>query len=288
MEGFERDGLYFDVVDSGPTDGDTVVLLHGFPQDSSSWVAVSQMLNLAGYRTLAPDQRGYSSGARPPRKQHYADRHLVNDLWALMDAAGVDEAHVVGHDWGGGVAWWAAADRPDRVRTLSVFSVPHPAALLTAMRRGQAFRSWYIPVFLVPGLAEQLFKPGSGRWDWFLRGLPSERVRHYGERMAQPGAFTAALNWYRNIPAHALHPGVGDGAITVPTLFAWGTDDWTMTPSAAEHTRDYISGPYTYRRLDGATHHLPETHATEVSELLLAHLSAAHPDSAAAPDGRAP
>jgi pimeloyl-ACP methyl ester carboxylesterase len=89
----------------------TVVLLHGFPQDSSSWAAVSQVLDQAGYRTLAPDQPGYSSGARPPRRQDYTDRHLVNDVWALMDAAGVDQAHVVGHDWGGGVAWWAAACR---------------------------------------------------------------------------------------------------------------------------------------------------------------------------------
>ena len=102
MERFERDGLIFDVVDSGPGDGEPVVLLHGFPQDSSSWTAVSQALNHAGYRTLAPDQRGYSPGARPPGRQHYTDRHLVDDVWALLDAAGLNQAHVVGHDWGRG------------------------------------------------------------------------------------------------------------------------------------------------------------------------------------------
>jgi pimeloyl-ACP methyl ester carboxylesterase len=274
MKRFERDGLSFDVVDSGPSDGEPVVLLHGFPQDSSSWAAVSQALNEAGYRTLAPDQRGYSPGARPSDRKEYTDRHLVDDVWALMDAAGLDEAHVVGHDWGGAVAWWAAADRPDRVRTLSVFSVPHPSAVLAAMRRGQALRSWYAPVFLVPGLAERLVKPGSGRWDWFMQGLPPERVRHYGDRMAQPGAFTAALNWYRAMPTYARKLGVNALTVTPPTLFAWGSKDPTTTPAAAESSRDYVSGPYTYRILEGATHWLPETRTAEVAELLLAHLSA--------------
>lgn len=274
MEWFERDGLRFDVVDSGPSDAEPVVLLHGFPQDSSSWTAVSQVLNQAGYRTLAPDQRGYSPGARPPGRQAYTDRHLVDDVWALMDAAGLDEAHVVGHDWGGAVAWAAAVDCPARVTSVSVFSVPHPSAVGAAMRRGQAFRSWYLAVFLVPGLAERLLEPGSTRWDWFMQGLPPQRVRHYAERMAQPGAFTAALNWYRALPSYARRPIVGAGAITTPTLFAWGSKDPTTTPAAAESTGDYVSGPYTYRVLDGATHWLPETRSAEVADLLLTHLSA--------------
>lgn len=281
MERFERDGLVFDVVDSGPSDGEPVVLLHGFPQDSSSWAAVSHALNEAGYRTLAPDQRGYSPGARPPRRVDYTDRQLVDDVWALMDAAGLDQAHVVGHDWGGAVAWWTAADRPDRVRTLSVFSVPHPAAVLAAMRRGRALRSWYLLVFLVPGLAERLLAPGSGRWDWLMQDLPAERVSHYGQRMARPGAFTAALNWYRAMPTYARKPGVGAAMVTPPTLFAWGSKDPTTTPAAAEKSGDYVSGPYTYRVLDGATHWLPETRTAEVADMLLAHLSTPHPDAGA-------
>jgi pimeloyl-ACP methyl ester carboxylesterase len=277
MERFEREGLIFDVVDAGPSDGEPVVLLHGFPQDSSSWTAVSQALTQAGYRTLAPDQRGYSPGARPPGRQDYTDRHLVDDVWALLDAAGLDQAHVVGHDWGGAVAWATAADGPDRVTSVSVFSVPHPSAVLAAMRRGQAWRSWYFPVFLVPGLAEWLLEPGSSRWDWFMQGLPPERVRHYADRMSQPGAFTAALNWYRAIPAYARRPVAGAGMIALPTLFAWGSKDPTTTPAAAESTRDYVSGPYTYRVLEDATHWLPETRSSDVADLLLAHLSAAHP-----------
>lgn len=272
METFERNGLRFDVVDSGPPDGEPVVLLHGFPQDASSWAAVSSALNEAGYRTLAPDQRGYSPSARPTHPRDYSDRHLVDDLWALLEAAGVSAAHVVGHDWGAVVAWAAASDRPDRVLTLSAFSVPHPAALMNAMRRGQAFQSWYIAMLLVPGLAERLIRPGSGRWGHLMRGLPPDQAARYTERMAQPGAFTAALNWYRAIPGHIRRPGVRVGPVTAPTLFAWGSADPTTSPAAAHATRQYVRAAYTYRVLDGGTHWLPETRPTEVADLLLHHI----------------
>jgi pimeloyl-ACP methyl ester carboxylesterase len=281
MDSFEREGLRFDVTDCGPLDGEPVVLLHGFPQDSSSWSEVGAALNAAGYRTLAPDQRGYSPGARPSSVRAYTDRHLVDDLWALLDTAGLAEAHIVGHDWGAAVAWAAAADRPERVTSLSAFSVPHPAALREAMRRGRALRSSYLALFLVPGLPERLLKPGSKRWGWFLQGLPPERIRHYGARMAQPGAFSAALAWYRALPKYARTPGLRVGTITAPTLFAWGTADPTVAIAAAESTRAHVAGPYTYRVLEGAAHWLPETRPGEVAELLLAHLAAARHGEAA-------
>lgn len=273
LQTFQREGLLFDVVDSGPRQGQPVVLLHGFPQDSSAWTAVAMRLNAAGYRTLAPDQRGYSPRARPPRPRDYTDRHLVDDVWALLDAADLAAAHVVGHDWGAAVAWAAAADRPDRVNTLSALSVPHPAALLSAIRRGRALQSWYFGVLLVPGLAERLLKPGSRTWQRLMAGLPDEHVARYTERMSATGAFTAALNWYRAIPAGVRSPGVRLGRIRVPTLFTWGSADPTLSPTAAAETADYVEAPYTSHVLDGSGHWLPETRSTEVSHLLLHHLS---------------
>ena len=119
MDRFQRDGLTFDVVDGGPQDGEAVVLLHGFPQDSTAWNQVSPALHQAGLRTLAVDQRGYSPMARPRGRRRYTLRETTDDVLALLDAAGLDKAHVVGHDWGGMVAWALGAWHPDRVRTLT-------------------------------------------------------------------------------------------------------------------------------------------------------------------------
>ena len=133
MDTFRRDGLTFDVRDGGPTEGDPVVLLHGFPQDSTAWDHVAPGLHRHGLRTLAPDQRGYSPMARPrgPRAATGCARPTA-DVLALLDAAGLGSAHVVGHDWGGIVGWALAAWHPERVRTLTALSVPHPAAMARA------------------------------------------------------------------------------------------------------------------------------------------------------------
>jgi pimeloyl-ACP methyl ester carboxylesterase len=271
---YSRDGLTFDVVDSGPRDGEVVVLLHGFPEDSSSWQAVTPVLDAAGYRTLAPDQRGYSPAARPTGAQHYRWRLLVDDVLALLDSAGAQQAHVVGHDWGGFVAWALAADAPQRVRTLTVLSTPHPAAMTKAMLGSQALRSWYIGLFQVPWLAERVLAPGSRGWRLLLTGLPREQVERYSARMREPGALTAALDWYRALPREVAFPSVRVGRITVPTLYKWGNRDPGLGRAAAQATADMVSGPYRFDELLGAGHWLPELNADEVASRLLEHLQA--------------
>src|SRR5215217_5446294 len=124
--------MTFDVRDSGPPGGDAVVLLHGFPQTSTSWDDVAARLNQAGFRTLAPDQRGYSPGARPRGRSAYRVSECAADVLALLDAAGLESAHVVGHDWGGFVGWQLGGRHADRLRTLTVLSTPHPAAMTRA------------------------------------------------------------------------------------------------------------------------------------------------------------
>ncbi len=158
LDGFTRDGLHFTVDDDGPRDGDVVVLLHGFPTDRTSWRHVAPLLHAAGLRTLAPDQRGYAEGARPPGRTAYRLEELVADVLALLDAAGVERAHVVGHDWGGALAWLLAGNHPDRVASLTVLSTPHPAALSRALKSDgeQRRKSWYILAFQVPWLPERL------------------------------------------------------------------------------------------------------------------------------------
>ena len=156
---YSRDGLTFDVTDRGDPGAPAVILLHGFPEDRQSWDPISDRLVEAGLRTLAPDQRGYSPRARPsePYPQAYALPELVDDVMALADAAGLERFHLVGHDWGGGLAWTIAGAHPDRVATLTVLSTPHPAAVRRAITSApwQFSHSLYMLFFQAPRLPER-------------------------------------------------------------------------------------------------------------------------------------
>jgi len=126
MDQYRRGELVFDVIDEGPADGPVVVLLHGFPQFNTSWSTVIPRLTARGYRCVAPNQRGYSPGARPTRRRDYRTTELVGDVEALIDALGADRVHLVGHDWGAALAWALAEELPERIATLTALSVPHP------------------------------------------------------------------------------------------------------------------------------------------------------------------
>lgn len=163
-------GLTFDLRVGGPADGDPVVLLHGFPQNAAEWDGVTARLNAAGYRTYAPDQRGYSPSARPDGVDAYALDHLVADVLSLLDHLGLASAHVVGHDWGAIVAWHLTARHPDRVRTLTALSVGHPRAFVTALRSDpdQRKKSSYIYFFRRRWIAERVLLAFNART---LRGV---------------------------------------------------------------------------------------------------------------------
>jgi pimeloyl-ACP methyl ester carboxylesterase len=276
MDSFRRGNLVFDVLDSGPADGEPVVLLHGFPQDSSAFDRLSPALHSAEFRTLAPDQRGYSPGARPAGRAAYKLRETVDDVLALLAAAGLESAHVVGHDWGGIVGWALAAWHPWRVRTLTALSVPHPAAMQQALvTSDQAGRSTYIGFFQLPAVPERVLLAGHGTvLRRMLRqgGLPKPILERYVERMREPGALTGALNWYRAVP---LGMGTPVGEVTVPTLHVWGEDDAFLGRAATEATRRHVSGPYRLEVLGAMNHWLPELAADHVAALITGHVRTA-------------
>ena len=270
VETYERDGLVFDVTDSGDPGGEAVVLLHGWPQDRSAWRDVTPRLTASGLRVLAPDQRGYSPGARPPGRHSYRMSQLVADVEALVTASGADRVHLVGHDWGGAVAWAFAERDPGRLRSLTVLSTPHHRALAAALPGVQALRSSYIAAFQVPLLPEAVLRL---TLPTLLRGsgLPEDHARRYAARMREDGCLSAALAWYRAIPFHpkAVGPGLaGDRAISVPTTYVWGRRDPALGRQAAEGTAACVGADYRFVELD-AGHWLPETRADDVVAAIL-------------------
>ncbi|WP_109774077.1 alpha/beta fold hydrolase [Quadrisphaera granulorum] len=278
MESFTRAGLHFDVTDVGPDlpDAPAVLCLHGFPQDRSAYDAVAHRLAGRGVRVLAPDQRGYSPGARPPGRRAYALPELVADAVALLDAAGARRAPVVGHDWGGVVAWALAAWHPDRVASLTALSQAHPDAMTgSLLRSSQALRSWHIAAFQVPGLPEQvLTRAGALERLLVHTGLPIDLARGYAERAATGGRLTAALGWYRAVPfaGRAGGRGRGVGRVAVPVTYLHGWRDPFYSPATVLATADHVDGPFQRRTLDTG-HWVPELEPDAVVTAVLEHLS---------------
>jgi pimeloyl-ACP methyl ester carboxylesterase len=268
MDTFTNDGFTFEVDDSGPPDGDTIMLLHGFPQSKESWRDVTPLLTAAGYRVLAPNQRGYSRGARPRRRRDYTLDKIAGDALALADAAGIEKFHVVGHDWGGAAMWMLAANHADRVRTATGLATPHPRAMVRSLARGQLFKSWYMAIFQLPLVPELQFSVGrrATRRTLVRSGLPEEYVDEYFALLRERDAARGALNWYRAIPFAST---TGIGSVSVPTMYVYGTDDFALGRRAADATAGYCTGPYRYEILDGVSHWIPEEVPEIVADLVL-------------------
>jgi pimeloyl-ACP methyl ester carboxylesterase len=267
LKQYERDGLTFDVRDEGPEDGDPVVLLHGFPERSTSWQHVAPLLHAKGLRTYAPDQRGYSPGARPPHRGDYRSEELVADVAALLDAIG-KPVHLVGHDWGAAVGWLVAAQEPERVRSWTAVSVPHPVSFMRAISTPrQAAKSWYMGAFQLPWLPELLAQ--TPLFDQWLRGsgMSKEDVARFRTEMVDDGAFHYALMWYRAMPFQNRHKlGV---RVRVPTTFVWSDGDVAVSRAAGDGNEKLVEAPYRYVELPGVSHWIPSEAPEELAEAIL-------------------
>lgn len=264
------------VVEAGPATGQPVVLLHGFPETWWTWRHLLPQLARAGYRVFAPDQRGYHPSSAPGPVSAYRLDHLVGDVLGLLDA--LDEpraAHVIAHDWGGGVAWALATAHPERLRGLVVVNCPHPAALRRALLTDprQTLRSGYMLLFQATGLAERV--------------LASGRLEHVVLRDARPGAFTdddvarlrealwgdaarlrGPLSWYR---AALRHPWFPPGQVTVPTTLIWGTADTALGEALIAPTLARCADA-TCVRLEGVSHWVAEDAPDDLRDATLAAL----------------
>lgn len=274
-------GLTFDALVTGQPGAPLVLLLHGFAESMNCWRAQVAALAAAGYRAVAPGQRGYSPGARPDTDDsaNYHIERLMDDAMAVVGASGHGDRrfHLVGHDWGGSIAW-ALADRfPDRLASLTVLSRPHPNAFNRALQMpdgDQALLSRHHKAFLEAGAADLLLADNA-KW---LRvrlsagGVPSASIEAHLAVLGNKDAMEAALAWYR--ARGAIRGPLGP--IRVPTLYIWGDADDTVGRPAAEGTVDFIDAPYRFEILPGVGHFAADQVPDRVSELLLEHLQA-HP-----------
>ncbi|MBP7335290.1 alpha/beta fold hydrolase [Niveispirillum sp.] len=266
--------LRFTVDLAGPAGGQPVLLLHGFPETRHMWRPQMEALAAAGYRAIAPDQRGYSTGARPAALDAYRVERIVEDAVMLMHVLGIAQFHLVGHDWGGQIAWLVTARHSDKVRSLTVLSRPHPAAFVRAMeedpdqsRRSRHHRAYREDSAVIEMRRAEL-RPI--RAALIAQNVPAAFADIHVATLAEPGGIEGAMNWYRATGFAADDTPV----ITVPTLYVWGDKDSTVGRYAAELTRDYVTGAYRFVTLADAGHFLVDEFPDEVTALLLAHIAA--------------
>ncbi len=265
-------GLRFTGLEAGPRDGELVLLLHGFPQFADSWIPLMRLLAAAGLRVVAMDQRGYTPGARPAGVAAYTIDRLVEDTLGFAEELGAARFHLVGHDWGGLVAWTLAASFPERLLTVSVVSTPHIDAFQEALRSSldQMNRSKYILLFKLPrGVPEGMLLAGNARAlrKAYAGKVSQPQVAANVRRMREGGTLTAALNWYRALPV-----GLRIGPVTVPTIYIWGDQDQALGEAAALGTARYCTGEYQFYRLTGRSHWLLDEVPEDLALLLLGHI----------------
>jgi pimeloyl-ACP methyl ester carboxylesterase len=272
-------GLTFDVRTLGPDDGEPVVLLHGFPETSLSWSAVAPLLADAGFRVIAPDQRGYSPDARPTAVADYAMQHLVDDVLGLADVLDLGTFHLVGHDWGAAVSWAVAAHHGARLRSLTAVSVPHLAAYNAALRGNsdQQERASYIGLMRQEGKAEDVLAEEDGRR---LRAMydgkiPATHVDAYVDFFHDREALTGALAWYRAMTAELANLP----SVAVPTTFVWSDGDWAIGRASAEACGDHLTGPFRFVELDGVSHWIPEEAPGDLAAAILERVRAVTGDA---------
>jgi pimeloyl-ACP methyl ester carboxylesterase len=273
--------LSFETFECGA--GDRLALcLHGFPSHATCWDAQLPMLAALGFRAWAPNQRGYGGSSRPRGATAYAIDRLLEDIAAIIDASAAKSTVLIGHDWGGLLAWFFAARRLRSLDALIVLNAPHPACVAVAFRHWRQLRKgWYLAAFQIPFLPDACLRFNRA---WLLGRVmaavagsravfSAERLEFYRAEAARPGAVTAMLNWYRGmvrggVPREmkAVFP-----SIEVPTLVIWGDGDAVLDSSCLEGLDRYVAN-LTVSRMPGVSHWVQEEAPEAVNEIVTAFL----------------
>ncbi len=260
----EANGISLYVEEHG--EGVPVLMLHGWPDSARLWRHQVPVLAGRGYRVISPDLRGFGRSEQPAEVRSYSLRNVVGDITGLLDALGVPAAHVVGHDWGGAVAWLTAIMRPDRVRTLTVISTPHPLVPSTVRQHEMA---WYQLFFQFYGVAEATIEHDD--WAWLRMMTRGDGdLGQAIENLSRPGALTASLNWYRANLAPRM-PGAAPALppVAAPTLGIWSTGDHYLDGERMKASAEFVQGPWRYEEIPGASHWVPVDAPDRLNDLLL-------------------
>ncbi|MFN2145757.1 MAG: alpha/beta fold hydrolase [Anaerolineales bacterium] len=269
-------GIDLHVVQAGQEDGELVILLHGFPEFWYGWRNQIPALASAGYRVWAPDQRGYNLSAKPKGLAAYSLDQLSRDVIGLIDAAGVEKAVIVGHDWGAAVAWWTAQNFPERISRMMVMNVPHGAVMQQHLRSSfaQLRKSWYMFFFQLPWLPEMASR--ANNWKMSAEALVGtsrtgtftpDDLAQYKQAWAQPGAYTTMINWYRAMLRRPPNSIKGP-RIQVPTLLIWGAQDRFLGREMAQPSIDLCEqGRLVF--IEEASHWVQHEEPVRVNQLLL-------------------
>jgi pimeloyl-ACP methyl ester carboxylesterase len=257
-------------------EGPMVVLLHGFPEFWYGWRLQIAPLVAAGFRVVAPDTRGYNLSSKPTGIAPYAADQMADDIHGLIRELGAESARVVGHDWGGTIAWTLAMNHPEVVDRLAILDAAHPRALQKGLPHPSQFRrSWYFFFFTLPGLPERVVSDRRFRFlRRFLRDArppyTPEEMDKYIEAWSQPGAVTAMLNYYRcSVRTPQKKAKAAIRTVSAPTLAIWGQADRYLTPRVREPDRDDVPNLDRVEQLPNASHWVHHDEAERVNQLLI-------------------
>lgn len=271
---YEVNGLKLHVLACGNNKNKTLLLLHGFPEPALAWKAQLQFFASKGYYALAPDQRGYNKSSKPKGVKEYTIEKLVQDMVSLIQQVTTDKVVVVGHDWGGGVAWHLAMYYPQMLHKLVIINMPHPHVMLQTLKKNpqQMLRSTYILFFQIPLIPQWLLRAfnfkilkqtliKTAQKDTFS----TELLQHYQDAWEQPGAITSMLNWYRAYKYSKQSP---DKNVVVPTLIIWGDKDQFLIKEMAPKSAARCSNSK-LEMINDATHWIYHEQPFVVNTLIL-------------------
>ena len=269
----------FDALIAGPSSGEPIMLLHGFPNTNYQWREQIVALAEAGFSVIAPNQRGYSSGARPTGIESYTSEKLVEDVRQIADALHWESFHLAGHDWGAFIAWEFAGKYPDRLRSLIPISVPHPEAFAIALadpNGKQAQMSSYVEFFQQAESTSTFLDDSASllKSIYESAGLSTKEMEPYLQVIGKTEALDAALNWYR---ANSFSPSLDQATnrrsntpdIETPTMYIWSTEDTALGRQGAELTSSFVSGEYRYEVFEGVNHWITEIAAEQLNTVML-------------------
>jgi pimeloyl-ACP methyl ester carboxylesterase len=263
--------------------GPLIVLLHGFPEFWFSWRLQIAPLAAAGFRVVAPDLRGYNLSSRPADVEAYSADRLAADVRGLIRELGAESALLVGHDWGGTVAWTTAMNHPEVVDRLAILNAAHPRRLQQGLRNpNQVRKVWYFFFFQLPALPERIVR--AGHWRFFRRYQRDARppytpqdTERYVESWSQPGAAAAIINYYRAAVRQSKQAQAQLRPISAPTLVIWGQRDRYLGPNLAEPDHDDVPNLDRVERLPDASHWVHHDEHERVTQLLIDFFAPARP-----------